>query len=83
MLLTWLLFGAIIGFVANFLEFFSSKQSMITSVGLGVVGAMGGGLFGEAIHAASIGSFASPLLYIIAGAFMLAVLPMLSRRTVP
>jgi uncharacterized membrane protein YeaQ/YmgE (transglycosylase-associated protein family) len=78
MLLMWIFIGMIVGTMANFLEISPNREKLILSVGAGVVGAVMGGIIGEAFTAGDR-SFANPLLFTMIGSFLSVVLPRNNR----
>ncbi len=79
MILTWILFGGAVGFMANFLEFFSDEQKTITSVILGVIGGIIGGVLGESILSINPSTLMTPLIYTVLGALLLVMLPIQNK----
>ena len=64
---TWLIFGLIVGVVANIIDPRPSQGGIIGAIILGVVGAMVGGFIGNLIFGVSVSGFNFP-------SFIIAVL---------
>lgn len=76
----WIVIGTLVGFGAFLVENPLNQKSLTLSIMLGVIGAAAGGIMGEVLAYANGGSMLiSPLLYIIMGSFLMAMVP--SRST--
>ncbi len=76
MIIMWIVIGTIIGIASNMVEVSFSSKSVGMSIILGVIGASMGGIMGELLSHAGNGSmWVSPMLYIVMGAFLTAMVP--------
>lgn len=76
MVLVWILIGTLVGFAAFMVENPLNQKSLALSIMLGVIGAAAGGLMGQVLSFANGGSMLiSPLMYIIMGSFLMAMVP--------
>lgn len=64
-ILAWILFGLIVGVVANFIDPAPSKGGLLGSVVLGVLGALLGGFLGDLLFGVGVTGF-NPSSFIIA-----------------
>lgn len=80
-ILTWIVFGLIVGVLANFIDPRPAKGGIIGSIVLGIVGAIVGGFLGNAFFGIGVSGFNfSSFIVAVAGALlMLYVGRMLSR----
>ena len=71
-ILSWILFGLIVGVVANTIDSSPNKSGVVGSVFLGVVGALVGGLLANVIFGIEITGFSiTTFLVAIAGSLLL------------
>lgn len=80
-ILSWLLFGTIVGIVANAIDPAPNKGGMLGSVLLGIVGAVVGGFLANTILGVSITGFnVTSFIVAIAGSLLLLFVGKAVRR---
>lgn len=76
MFILCILLGTTVGFAANMAEIPFSGKSVGMSIILGVIGASMGGIMGEFMsHTGNGNMWVSPMIYIVMGAFLSAMVP--------
>lgn len=72
MIVTWLIFGALIGFIATLIDGEFTKTSILAGMILGVLGAVLGGVLGHIVLGLALGGFNIPSIAIaVLGALFL------------
>lgn len=71
-ILLWLVFGLIVGTIANLIDPYPSKGGMLGSIILGILGAILGGILGNMVFRIGITGFNFPSLAVaVLGALLL------------
>jgi len=86
-IILWLVIGGVVGWLASIVMKRDGSQGIVLNVVVGIVGALiGGWLFGPMIGAPSINSgelsFASLLVSFLGAVVLLAIVNLISRRSV-
>jgi len=86
-IILWLVIGGVVGWLASIVMKRDGSQGIILDIVVGIVGALiGGWLFGPMIGAPSINSgeisFASLLVSFLGAVVLLAIVNLISRRSV-
>ncbi len=80
-ILSWILFGAIVGIIANTVEPNPNRGGLIGAVILGILGAILGGFLGNMIFGVNVTGFNFPSFAIAAiGALLILLLGRAARR---
>ena len=80
-IISWILFGLIVGIVANAIDPSPNKSGVTVSILLGVVGALVGGLLANLIFGISVSGFnVTTFLVAIAGSLLLLFFGKAMRR---
>lgn len=80
-LLTWIIFGLIVGIIANLLDPEPEKGGLIGAIMLGVLGAILGGFLSSLVFGVGISGFnITSLLISTAGALLLLILSRAIRK---
>lgn len=74
-ILSWIVFGLIVGLVANLLDYNPSSGGVLGSIILGILGAILGGFLGDLIFSVGVTGFnLSSFIVAVAGALILLVI---------
>lgn len=74
-ILTWIIFGLVVGLVANLLDYSSSSGGILGSVVLGILGAILGGFLGDLLFGVGVTGFnLSSFIVAVAGALILLLI---------
>lgn len=80
-ILSWLVFGLIVGIAANFVDPEASRGSLLGSVVLGIIGALVGGFIGDALFGVPVTGFnITSFLLAVVGSLILLVVGRSLRR---
>lgn len=81
-LILWIIFGLIVGIVANIIDPYPSKGGMLGSIILGILGAILGGILGNMVFGIGITGFNFPSIAVaILGALLLMFVERAFGRT--
>lgn len=82
-LLVWLIFGLIVGVVANMLDPRPARGGIIGAIVLGVVGALAGGYLGNLLFGVGVSGFNIPSLIVaVLGAMLVLFVGRMFRQTI-
>lgn len=71
-ILLWIVFGLVVGIIANIIDPYPSRGGMLGSIVLGILGAILGGVLGNIVFGISITGFNLPSLAVaVLGALLL------------
>lgn len=80
-ILSWIIFGLIVGLLANFIYPEESKGGLLSAILLGIAGAVAGGVIATALLGLNVTGFnLSSLIVSIGGALLLLTLARYFRR---
>lgn len=81
-ILLWIIFGLIVGTIANLIDPRPAKGGILGSIILGIVGAVVGGWLGSAIFGVGVTGFNLPSLIVaVVGALLLLFIGRMVMRT--
>lgn len=81
-IISWIVFGLIVGIIANLIDPYPSKGGMLGSIILGILGAILGGILGSIIFGIGITGFNLPSLALaVLGALLLMFVERAFGRT--
>ncbi|MBI2019250.1 GlsB/YeaQ/YmgE family stress response membrane protein [Candidatus Daviesbacteria bacterium] len=81
-IISWIVFGLVVGIIANLIDPYPSKGGMLGSIILGILGAILGGILGNIIFGIGITGFNLPSLALaVLGALLLMFVERAFGRT--
>lgn len=80
-ILSWLVFGLIVGIIANVIDPQASRGGLFGSMALGIIGALVGGFLGDALFGVGVTGFNIPSFFLaVIGSLILLVIGRSLRR---
>ena len=72
-ILTWIIFGAVVGIVANMIDPRPSKGGLLGAIVLGIIGAIIGGFLGSLLLGVEVTGFNLSSLFVAVGGALLVL----------